>query len=46
MPGSEIAVYRTDAHGPAGNAFDAQGRLWAVEPNGQSYSLVRLDVGS
>jgi len=27
-------------------AFDAQGRLWAVEANGQSYSLVRLDVGS
>jgi gluconolactonase len=30
-PGSEVAVYRTDAHGPAGNAFDAQGRLYTCE---------------
>jgi hypothetical protein len=25
--------------------FDAQGRLWAVEPSGGVYSLVRLSVG-
>jgi gluconolactonase len=31
VPGSEVAVYRTDAHGPAGNAFDAQGRLYTCE---------------
>jgi gluconolactonase len=31
VPGSEIEVYRTDAHGPAGNAFDAQGRLYTCE---------------
>ena len=31
IPGSEITVYRTDAHGPAGNAFDAQGRLYTCE---------------
>jgi gluconolactonase len=31
VPGKEIAVYRTDAHGPAGNAFDAQGRLYTCE---------------
>ncbi len=30
-PGSEISVYRTDAHGPAGNAFDQQGRLYTCE---------------
>jgi gluconolactonase len=31
VPGTEVAVYRTDAHGPAGNAFDAQGRLYTCE---------------
>ena len=31
VPGSEIEVFRTDAHGPAGNAFDAQGRLYTCE---------------
>jgi gluconolactonase len=31
VPGTPIAVYRTDAHGPAGNAFDAQGRLHTCE---------------
>jgi gluconolactonase len=31
IPGTEITVYRTDAHGPAGNAFDAQGRLYTCE---------------
>jgi gluconolactonase len=31
VPGREITVYRTDAHGPAGNAFDAQGRLYTCE---------------
>jgi gluconolactonase len=31
VPGSEVAVYRADAHGPAGNAFDAQGRLYTCE---------------
>ena len=30
-PGTAPAVYRTDAHGPAGNAFDAQGRLYTCE---------------
>jgi gluconolactonase len=30
-PGSQVAIYRTDAHGPAGNAFDAQGRLYTCE---------------
>ncbi|MCU1234372.1 MAG: gluconolactonase [Candidatus Solibacter sp.] len=31
IPGSEITVYRTEAHGPSGNAFDAQGRLHTCE---------------
>ena len=31
VPGTEITGYRTDAHGPAGNAFDAQGRLYTCE---------------
>jgi len=31
VPGAEVAVYRTDAHGPAGNTFDAQGRLYTCE---------------
>lgn len=30
-PGSEIEVFRSDAHGPCGNAFDAQGRLYTCE---------------
>jgi len=30
-PGSPVEVFRTDAHGPAGNAFDAQGRLYTCE---------------
>jgi gluconolactonase len=30
-PGSAVEVFRTDAHGPAGNAFDPQGRLYTCE---------------
>jgi gluconolactonase len=30
-PGREVEVYREDAHGPAGNAFDQQGRLYTCE---------------
>jgi len=30
-PGHDIAVLRPDAHGPCGNAFDAQGRLYTCE---------------
>lgn len=30
-PGSEISVFRSDANGPSGNAFDAQGRLYTCE---------------
>jgi len=29
--GQEIEVYREDAHGPSGNAFDSQGRLYTCE---------------
>jgi gluconolactonase len=31
VPGTPVEPYRTDAHGPAGNAFDAQGRLYTCE---------------
>src|SRR5438132_774002 len=31
FPGHEIEVFRSDAHGPAGNAFDAEGRLYTCE---------------
>jgi gluconolactonase len=31
VPGSEIVTLRADANGPAGNAFDAQGRLYTCE---------------
>ncbi len=31
VPGHDIEVYRTDAHGPAGNAFDSEGRLYTCE---------------
>jgi gluconolactonase len=30
-PGHEAAVFRADAHGPAGNAFDPEGRLYTCE---------------
>jgi len=30
-PGHEIEVFRADAHGPSGNAFDAEGRLYTCE---------------
>jgi gluconolactonase len=31
VPGNEVEVFRTDAHGPAGNAFDNEGRLYTCE---------------
>ncbi len=31
VPGHEVEVFRADAHGPSGNAFDAQGRLYTCE---------------
>lgn len=31
VPGSQIEVFRSDAHGPAGNTFDSQGRLYTCE---------------
>jgi gluconolactonase len=30
-PGQSVEVFRNDAHGPAGNAFDTQGRLYTCE---------------
>ena len=31
VPGHEVEVFREDAHGPSGNAFDGQGRLYTCE---------------
>ena len=31
VPGHDVEVLRSDAHGPCGNAFDAQGRLYTCE---------------
>jgi gluconolactonase len=31
VPGQDPEVYREDAHGPSGNAFDSQGRLYTCE---------------
>ncbi len=31
VPGHAVEVFRTDAHGPAGNAFDGEGRLYTCE---------------
>ncbi len=31
IPGHDVEVYRKDAHGPCGNAFDSQGRLYTCE---------------
>jgi gluconolactonase len=31
VPGHDAEVYRTDAHGPSGNAFDSRGRLYTCE---------------
>ena len=31
IPGRAVETFREDAHGPSGNAFDAQGRLYTCE---------------
>lgn len=41
VPGHEVEVFRSDAHGPSGNAFDAQGRLYTCET--RSRRLTRTD---
>jgi gluconolactonase len=40
-PGQAVEVFRTDAHGPAGNAFDIQGRLYTCET--RSRRVTRTD---
>jgi gluconolactonase len=44
MPGHPVEVYRTDAHGPVGNAFDSQGRLYTCET--RTRRVVRTDKNS
>lgn len=41
IPGQPLSVYRDSANGPAGNAFDSQGRLYTCET--RSRRLVRAD---
>src|SRR5436853_5843551 len=41
VPGNEIEVFRAAAHGPSGNAFDAQGRLYTCET--RTRSVTRTD---
>jgi gluconolactonase len=31
IPGQKVEIFRPDAHGPSGNAFDAEGRLYTCE---------------
>src|SRR5580704_9413976 len=40
-PGHPAEVFRTDAHGPSGNAFDSQGRLYTCET--RSRRVTRTD---
>lgn len=42
-PGSEVEVYREEAQGPSGNAFDAQGRLYTCETHARR--VTRTDKG-
>jgi gluconolactonase len=35
VPGHDVEVLRTDAHGPSGNAFDTEGRLYTCETRGR-----------
>ena len=41
IPGREIAVLRSDAHGPCGNAFDSQGRMYTCETH--TRRVIRVD---
>jgi gluconolactonase len=41
VPGHQPEPFRTDAHGPSGNAFDAQGRLYTCET--RSRRVTRTD---
>ncbi len=41
VPGHDVEVLRSDAHGPCGNAFDAQGRLYTCET--RTRRLTRTD---
>jgi len=41
VPGQKVEVSRPDAHGPSGNAFDAEGRLYTCET--RSRRVTRTD---
>jgi gluconolactonase len=40
-PGTSVQVFRADAHGPSGNAFDSEGRLYTCET--RSRRVTRTD---
>jgi gluconolactonase len=40
-PGEKVEVFRSDAHGPSGNAFDSEGRLYTCETRARR--VVRMD---
>jgi gluconolactonase len=42
-PGSRAEIFREDAHGPSGNAFDTQGRLYTCETRARR--ITRTDKG-
>ena len=44
IPGQPAAVYRADAHGPSGNAFDSEGRLYTCET--RTRRVTRTDKNS
>src|SRR5215471_1924820 len=41
VPGHQVEVFRNDAHGPSGNAFDIEGRLYTCET--RSRRVTRTD---
>jgi len=45
VPGSKVEVFRSDANGPAGNAFDAQGRLYTCETRARRVTRTDLKTG-
>jgi gluconolactonase len=44
-PGNPVEVFRSDANGPAGNAFDPQGRLYTCETRSRRVTRTDLKTG-
>ena len=43
VPGHEPEVFREEAHGPSGNAFDSQGRLYTCETHSRRVTRTEKD---